>query len=274
MPRGWTVPGLGGQPRVSRACAHCGRVRWYRPSEVRTYCSQACFHASQVGRLVKPRVTRTCAVCGASFTRLASALRNAPLLYCSVACGGAARIRENPVAQRFWAKVDRRGPDDCWPWTANMGSDGYGKFWIDGTSKHASRVAWSLTFGVIPDSTPLVCHRCDNPRCCNPAHLFLGTARDNTRDMHEKGRAAMGERHFSHLHPELLPRGERHGSRTKPGALPRGEAHHGAKLTTADVLAMRAARAAGASPKALAAQYGVTPTTVVSICLRRTWQHV
>lgn len=95
-----------------------------------------------------------------------------------------------PIEQRFWDKVDRRGPQDCWEWTAAKDARGYGRVGSKRPrTELAHRVAYRLTKGEIP-SGMLVCHSCDNPPCCNPEHLFVGTDADNNKDMHTKGRDA------------------------------------------------------------------------------------
>lgn len=97
-----------------------------------------------------------------------------------------------PLADRFWAKVHRRGPEDCWPWRASVAGWGYGRlrYQRDGVwvTRSAHRVAWELTHGQPPPDHLAVLHRCDNPRCVNPAHLLLGTQQDNLADMRAKGR--------------------------------------------------------------------------------------
>jgi hypothetical protein len=92
------------------------------------------------------------------------------------------------VEDRFWAKVNRRGPDDCWVWTGSTDPRGYGHIWRQGRLVPTHRLSYELNRGPIPDGM-CVLHRCDNPPCCNPSHLFLGTKADNAHDMHAKGRA-------------------------------------------------------------------------------------
>lgn len=96
--------------------------------------------------------------------------------------------------ERFWAKVDRRGANDCWLWTASVtgtGSVKHGQFtYYEGrTQRHikAHRLAWELVHGPIPDGL-CICHHCDVARCCNVKHLFLGTQDDNLKDAARKGR--------------------------------------------------------------------------------------
>lgn len=96
-----------------------------------------------------------------------------------------------PMAQKFWPKVDVKGPDDCWLWKAGVfKTTGYGfigKGGLGAGSEGAHRVSYKLNKGPIP-SNKIVMHTCDNRRCVNPAHLRLGTKLENTHDMMRKGR--------------------------------------------------------------------------------------
>ncbi len=91
---------------------------------------------------------------------------------------------------RFWSFVDKRGPDECWPWIGftthyNRGGMRFGRYKPGNIA--APRIAWAVANGNDPGDL-LVCHTCDNPNCVNPGHLWLGTNADNTRDMFAKGR--------------------------------------------------------------------------------------
>ena len=92
------------------------------------------------------------------------------------------------IEQRFWEKVKIQGLLDCWNWTAGLwGEGGYARFAESGTSVKGSRWIWALLYGEIPKGM-CVLHKCDNPRCVNPNHLFLGTHQDNMDDKVSKGR--------------------------------------------------------------------------------------
>ncbi len=87
--------------------------------------------------------------------------------------------------ERFWSKVHKT--DSCWEWTGSLDRAGYGRFGFRSTNWKASRVSWTLTFGEIPAGIH-VCHKCDNPKCVRPEHLFLGDYQANMDDMNSKGR--------------------------------------------------------------------------------------
>lgn len=148
--------------------------------------------------IAKQETPRICEECGASFYRkrissgiLESFTRFNKKKYCSMQCAniGIARKKLIPIEERFWALVDIKGPDECWPWLGSLSEKGYGKFMeVPRQSPvRAHRKAYELENGPIPTDM-LICHSCDNPPCCNSNHLFVGTCKDNTQDMMIKGR--------------------------------------------------------------------------------------
>jgi hypothetical protein len=178
---------------------------------------------------------------------------------------------------RFWAKVDRSGgPEACWPRSGWKGKRGHGlfRFYHDGRriGSLASRYAYELTYGPIP-SGMWVLHNCpggDNPACCNPAHLYLGTPADNARDAVTRRQFAIGDRHWTRLHPERVLRGERNGIRLHPECV-QGERNGRARLTTAQVRQIRERLSHGERQTALAAEYGVSKSTISRIARRAGW---
>ncbi len=98
-----------------------------------------------------------------------------------------------PMAERFWSGVSCGDPHECWPWGRACNRDGYGRFKVAGHDERAHRAAYLLAKGDVPAGL-VVRHLCHNRKCCNPAHLELGTQEDNVRDMVEAGRSTAGER--------------------------------------------------------------------------------
>ncbi len=179
------------------------------------------------------------------------------------------------VEERFWSKIDKSaGPDECWPWKAGT-VKGYGWFWANGKDNQAHRFVYELVVGAIPDGLDIL-HKCDNPPCCNPSHLWPGTDLDNVRDCESKGRAVhpRGERNGTHTHPERIPCGERHGSHTHPESRPRGERHVSAKLTEAQVGEIRRLFAEGHFQREIGRLMGVTQAHISKIVLDKAWRHI
>lgn len=169
--------------------------------------------------------------------------------------------------QRFWKKVRQAGPDECWEWMRARTARGYGQIGVNGRVCYAHRLSYELTYGSIPDGLQVL-HRCDNPPCVNPAHLFLGTQKINMQDCSNKNRLGAQQ------HPELMPRGDRNGMRTRPETRSRGENNGQSRLTEQGVRDIRQQHAQGASQRALARQYQVDKSTIADVVNRKTWQHI
>jgi hypothetical protein len=189
-------------------------------------------------------ITFQCEYCGRSFDLLPSRVRRRRGRFCSSRC---ASVR--PLEQRFWAKVKKSDdPLDCWVWTGGKDSHGYGVIRVGDSSDRSHRVSWVMHRGPIPDGF-WVLHRCDNPPCIRPDHLFLGTVSDNNRDRHQKGRSRGGKLH--------------------------GTAVGHAKLTEESVFEARVRYAMGGMTCAqLGEEYGVCGTVMAKAVNGKTWAHV
>jgi hypothetical protein len=205
------------------------------------------------GRLT---VQIVCARCGNAVMRTAFEAARSANNFCSISCSAKFRgvprataiagaratkaLRQTTELDRFWAKIQRGAPTECWPWITPTTVREYGVTSWRGRQRLAHRIAMALTDGLW-DSRLEVCHTCDNPSCCNPAHLWRGTHRDNMVDMQRKGRSTPGEdNHRSRVTNEIV----------------------------------RAIRKSTADYDMLAKQYGVCRGTIYSIQKRLTWKHL
>lgn len=167
---------------------------------------------------------------------------------------------------RFWKKVDKSA--DCWIYKAAP-SQTYGVFKIRGNWFKAHRLSYEIHFGPITEDM-FVCHHCDTPRCVNPSHLFLGTAKDNSQDMVKKGRSAAQRGLLANDHL----RGERHWCHVQVGRQS-GEFNHHAILTSEQVSEIRKRyQSCKISQHVLAKEYGIAQTTVSAIIRRVIWPDI
>lgn len=163
--------------------------------------------------------------------------------FCNRTCARAYRLRMlGSLQERFERKVLICG-NGCWEWQGYVAVDGYGSFRFEREGDHTHRWAWRIYRGQIPDNS-CVLHRCDNMRCVNPEHLFLGSHADNVIDKIRKGRQ------------------------------PRGESCHNARLSEEDVLEIRRMHDAGIRNKRIACRFDISLTHVGHIVRGRLWKHV
>lgn len=189
-----------GRIRLSRTCERCGKGFSVKPTRAGTlHCSHECMYADRAEhgfdggvqlsgadnpRFV-PRETSVCTYCGSGYQverRHAETSR-----FCSLTCKASYQADPERMVARFWESVEKGPGDACWEWTGHANRSGYGRVTRRGRDLFAHRYSWELANGPIPDGL-IVCHRCDNPPCVRPEHLFLGTHSDNMRDAQRKGR--------------------------------------------------------------------------------------
>lgn len=166
-----------------------------------------------------------------------------------------ARRVDGPIEYRFWAKLNKNGPphpdydEPCWVW----GSGCYGVLVVGRCGKkkvYAHRYSWEIHNGEIPDGL-CVLHGCDNPGCCNPSHLFLGTRKDNNEDRHAKGRSG-DHRGSLNGRVKLTEKDVRQIKRLYPSVKGQGKGGY----------------------RYLARRFGVSPAAIRFIIIGRNWSHV
>ncbi len=151
------------------------------------------------------------------------------------------KLSEAKTIKAFWANINRRRRDQCWLWTGCVTKTGYGRFFAEGKTMRANRIVAGLHRGKMLTNDELACHKCDNPPCCNPDHIFVGTNLDNSTDCCSKQRQL------------------------------RGEKHHSARMTPSKVATIRGS---DKTIKELSKEFGVTWRAIWKIKQRISWKHV
>jgi hypothetical protein len=234
-----------------------GRESWRR----RKFCSVACKADAQRGVTRKEWLTKVCAQCGGKFQIPAAsgAAYIEKRKHCSRKCKYASDrgkiawnkgIKED-LATRFMKHVVVDHETGCWNWTGTKNRAGYGSIQVNQYKRFAHRVSWEIHKGAIPPAEGyhghVVCHRCDNPPCVNPEHLFLGTQYTNMKDRDSKGRRVAAV----------------------------GSSHAMSKLTEVDVRAIRAMAETGrVSQFELARSFKVSRGMISLVVNRKNWKHI
>lgn len=181
------------------------------------------------------RITVECKQCGRWFHVPKSRFERGQVKFCSQKCYS--DFQTQPL-ERIWDHIKKEG--DCWVWTAHKHPFGYGMIMVNGIPTGCHRISWELTNGPIPHGMSVL-HKCDNPSCINPSHLFLGTQDDNMKDRSKKGRA------------------------------PKGESHPMSKISEEMAIKIKHSMLSGYKCAAL---FHVSPSTVHSIRSGKTWRHI
>lgn len=217
-------------------CESCGTV--FEPKRrTSRFCSNPCKFRSR-----KKKCDCVCAHCGNTYQVAPHALIYSK--HCSRKCKGEAsrRVVTPDVIRMEWLRnVDVRAPDECWEWKGTTLRFGYGRLAIGRRYVDSShRISYRLHFGEIPSGMQ-VCHTCDNRKCANPHHLFLGTISDNQSDKVKKGRQSRGSQMAT------------------------------AKLTDEAVTTIRSS---SLTNKELALKFGVDPSIISEVRAGKRWRHV
>jgi hypothetical protein len=221
---------------VACQCMTCGVNFSVEPYRIRRgggkYCSRKC-------RITQVEIN--CQQCNAAFLCPRPRLRERK--FCSRRCAylGMHRQAQKPLVDKYSDRIGSPDSNGCIPWIGHINSNGYGVLGGDGLLAH--RIAYELAHGPIPSGL-FVCHTCDNRKCCNPDHLFVGTNEDNMKDMASKGRAARGEKSAR------------------------------AKLMEADIRRIRLLAASGRSFRSIGQEYSIYSAYVSAIVSRKRWGHV
>jgi hypothetical protein len=161
--------------------------------------------------------------------------------------------------RNFWKKVVKQ--PGCWRWNAHKMKKGYGRVSVLGVKILAHRFSWMIHYGKIPNGMGVL-HRCDNPECVRPDHLFIGTVMDNIRDRDRKGRQVTvgGKNHWSAKHPELVKRGSK---------------HHNSILNECSVKEIRKIYKSGKmSYEKIAIKFGTSKSNIHFIVSGMAWRHI
>jgi len=149
--------------------------------------------------------------------------------------------KQKSVINRIFDKLKRNPKTFCWEWTGSLNFDGYAQMSINNKKGSVHRIMYTYIYGDIPSNRPLILHRCDNPKCCNPTHLYAGTIHNNVDDRIKRNRSKIGEKHGM------------------------------AKLTEKQVLEIRASKE---TQRVLAKRFNVSQINIGRIKNRKIWKHI
>jgi len=220
-------------------------------------------------KLKHPRaryIERSCLYCGETMYLRPHYQK---LKYCNTYCMAQAKRYMPENSKELFLNHTKATENGCWEWQQRLDSSGYGVIHVKNMPVRAHRFSYQLFKGEITDNL-FVCHRCDNPKCVNPDHLFLGTAKDNNLDRTLKGRGCPGDKHPRRIDPvgakrasqkAVITRKERYGNIV-------GEKHHSAKITDAQAEEIRELRKRGLTLKAISERFPIKTSQIARLIKR------
>jgi hypothetical protein len=259
--------------KILRQCAYCHQEFLAFPSLIKAggakYCKNHCRlkHKNEIKKendriknlIIKRKIhsskMKECLMCGKQFKVYSCNLEKGMGKFCAISCATQYRIHvlnDHPLINRgsyfekFFNKISKEDHEKgCWIWIGHKNKAGYGRIRQKYKDKTAHRFSWEIFNGPIPESM-FICHTCDNPPCCNPDHLFLGTPKDNTQDCIKKNRQRYQK----------------------------GSAHNMAKLSESEIPKIRELLKNGEKQYIIARMFNVSPMIISKIKHRKLWNHV
>lgn len=237
--------------RIARNCVVCNKKYLAKAYKKKSkYCSVLCFRATW-----PERIKKECYKCGHKFEEASNYGKKFKKSYCSNECRKTGQsLNDSELNDRFHKRFLKqisksRNPDNCWKWKGALDINGYGRFSRGYKHIPAHRASWLILMGEISDGMNVL-HKCDNPPCTNPSHLYLGTDKDNARDRVERNR-------YRKINKKV-----------------RGTRNHRARITQMTAIKIKRRLAKNKTINEIAKELNVTRPTIENIKHKKSWAYL